>query len=807
MPEKNKNNRFVLWFDEVGIEDIPLVGGKNASLGEMHSKLSSLGVKVPNGFAITAYAYRYFLEQGQIRPKLERALNALDTKDIKALQKAGKAARKAILDGTIPPELRAEIIQNYKKLSEEYKKENVDVAVRSSATAEDLPDASFAGQQETYLNISGEEALMEAVKKCLASLFTDRAISYRTDKSFSHFDTALSVTIQKMVRSDLASSGIMFTLDTETGFNDVVVINSSYGLGELIVQGAVTPDEFLVFKPSLREGLNAVIGKNIGTKEFKAVYALEGISKKETTLLEREAFSLTNDEVIHLSKWGVVIEEYFSKKKNHYQPMDMEWAKDGETNELFIVQARPETIHSSAPKDSWKEYRLKGEGVLLTEGAAVGMKIASGKARIIQEAKNIDQFKAGEVLVTEITDPDWEPIMKIASAIVTDKGGRTSHAAIVSRELGIPAVVGTGNATSKIKNGEEVTIDCSSGKAGRILKGKIPFDMVEHKLGTLPQTKTKVMINVGSPEEAFKNHFFPVKGVGLGRLEFIINSHIRIHPNALIDFGKLRAKKDAQSKKVVEEISKLTKGYEDKIDYYIDELSEGIAKIAAAFYPEPVIIRFSDFKTNEYRTLIGGSLYEPEEQNPMIGWRGASRYYHPKFESAFGLECVALKRVREEMGLRNVIPMIPFCRTPEEGRKVLGIMQKYGLTRGVSGLRVYMMCEIPSNILLIDEFLELFDGYSIGSNDLTQLVLGLDRDSEMLASIGNERDESVKKMIGAAIALCKAKGKYIGICGQAPSDFPDFVKFLVESGIESISVNPDAILKTLEVVAEAEKKR
>jgi len=836
----DKKDNFILWFKDIGIESVPLVGGKNAALGEMYQNLTPLGINVPNGFTITATAYRHFLKQSGLEEKIKEALTGLNTRNIKNLQKCGRTVRELILKSELPANLQNDIASAYKKLGEEYGA-NPDVAVRSSATAEDLPGASFAGQQETYLNVVGMENVLLAVKKCIASLFTDRAISYRVDKDFSHLEVALSVGIQKMARSDLAASGVMFTIDTETGFEDVIVINGSYGLGEIVVQGKVVPDEFLVFKPTLAKGFKAIIGQDLGKKQSKIIYAKTGTKEVKVTEKDQAKFCLTESEVLQLADWGVKIEEHFSKKHNRKTPMDIEWAKDGKTGKLFIVQARPETVHAIEDKNIYKEYALKGQGKLLLTGMAVGTKIGAGKVRVIKDAKRIGEFKKGEVLVTEITDPDWEPIMKIASAIVTDKGGRTSHAAIVSRELGIPCIVGSGHATRTLKAGESVTVDCSSGETGKIYEGIMQYETREHRLDKMPTTRTKVMVNIGTPDEAFKNHFLPVKGVGLGRLEFIIATHIQIHPNALINYEKLKKEKRPSSvrlrrttagrqktRKIIKKIDELTPGYKDKTQFYIDELAEGIAKIGAAFYPNEVIIRFSDFKTNEYRKLIGGELYEPEEENPMLGWRGASRYYDPKFKEAFGLECKALKKVREEMGLKNVIPMIPFCRTPEEGKKALEVMLEFGLNVRVTPhsnqsqtfemnsrdnirdefekLKVYVMCEIPSNVILADEFLDIFDGMSIGSNDLTQLVLGLDRDSGIVSHIENENSPAVKKMIAEIIAKCKARGKYIGICGQAPSDYPEFADFLIEKGIESISLNPDTVVKELMKIAEKEKK-
>lgn len=798
--------QLVIWYKDLTIGDVPRVGGKNAALGEMVRELLPLGVRVPNGFAITADAYRYFLEATNLRGRIEETLVGLDTHNIPDLQRRGKAVREMILAEQLPDDLKTAVVTAYRELVELEGAE--DVAVRSSATAEDLPGASFAGQQDTYLNVVGDEDVLTSTKRCIASLFTDRAISYRFDKGFSHTDAALSVGIQKMVRSDMATSGVMFSIDTETGFDKVVVIEGSYGLGEMVVQGKVTPDSFTVFKPSLEKGCKAVIARDIGPKEVKMVYGEKGGMIVDVPVEDRNRLCLTDDEVEKLARWALEIEKHFSTKHGHYQPMDMEWAKDGKTNELYIVQARPETVVSTRDKNVFVEHVLKGKGDVLTKGTSVGTKIAGGKVRVILDAKHINEFQKGEVLVTEITDPDWEPIMKIASAIVTDKGGRTSHAAIVSRELGIPCIVGTGNATQVLSDGQEITIDCS-GTEGVVRAGILDFEIIEHRLDNLPELKTKIMVNVGSPEEAFKNTYLPVKGVGLGRLEFIIMSHIRVHPNALVEYDKLKwyageGKQDMVE--LVQKIDELTPGYTDKTRYYVDELAEGIAKIAAAFYPNDVIIRFSDFKTNEYRTLLGGHLYEPEEENPMIGWRGTSRYYDEKFKTAFGFECEALHRVRTELGLDNVIPMVPFCRTLEEADKVLAIMKEYGLDRE-KGTKVYVMCEIPANVLLANEFLDRFDGFSIGSNDLTQLVLGMDRDNSVIAHIANENNLAVKRMIEPAVAACKARGKYIGICGQAPSDFPEFAQFLVGLGIDSLSFTPDTVIKTLPKIAEAEAAR
>jgi pyruvate,water dikinase len=804
---EQKNNNFIKWYEELGIEDVPVVGGKNAALGEMYSNLVPLGVNVPDGFALTAEAYRHFFRKTGLDEEIKKILSDLDTHNIKNLQVRGKKVREAILKEKLPEDLNEAVADAYKKLGEKYGKDS-SVAVRSSATAEDLPGASFAGQQETYLNIRGIDNVLLYTKKCIASLFTDRAISYRADKGFSHFDAALSVGIQRMVRSDLSASGVAFTIDTETGFDKAIIVNSIYGLGEFIVQGKVTPDEFIIFKPGLENGVkNPIIGKNIGKKNIKLVYAKNGTKQEGVSTSDQERFSITDKEAEKLALWCLQIEKYFSKKHSRYQPMDIEWAKDGETGDLYIVQARPETVVSGQDKNILKEYKLQKQGKVLVNGIAVGSKIGSGEVRVLRDAKSINSFKKGEVLVTEITDPDWEPIMKIASAIVTDKGGRTSHAAIVSRELGIPCIVGANNATKTLKNGLKVTVDASGGQVGNVYEGILPFDVLEHHLDKMPKINTKIMVNIGSPDEAFKNHNLPAEGVGLGRLEFIIASHIRIHPNALIDYKKNKETKTPYTKKLTKEIERLTLSYKEKTDFYVEELARGIAKIGATFYPQKVIIRFSDFKTNEYRTLLGGEMYEPQEENPMLGWRGASRYYDPKFKQAFGLECRALKMVREDMGLNNVVPMVPFCRTPEEGRKVVDVMREFGLDREKDkDLKVYVMCEIPSNILLADEFLEIFDGMSIGSNDLTQLTLGLDRDSGIVTHISNENNDAVKKLISDIIHKCTEKNKYIGICGQAPSDYPEFAKFLVKEGIESMSLNPDTVIKIIMSLGADENK-
>ncbi len=804
------NEPLILWFNEISINDVPLVGGKNASLGEMFRNLTAKGVKVPDGFAVTAAAYRYFISENHLDEKIRSILEGLDTHNLKDLQTRGRKVRNLILKANMPENLANAIRAAYEELSQKYNQENVDVAVRSSATAEDLPDASFAGQQETYLNIQGAEKVIEAVKRCFASLFTDRAISYRQDKGFDHFNVYLSVAVQKMVRSDAASSGVMFTIDTESGFRDVVYITGAWGLGENVVQGAVNPDEFYVFKPTLKKGFRPILSKKLGSKELRMIYgksASRPVRNVKTPKSLRQQFCISDDEILKLAEWAIIIEEHYGR------PMDIEWAKDGDgkevgTGDLFIVQARPETVHGAKKEQFYEIYKLKGQGKVLTTGKAVGSKIGQGKARVIEDVSKIHEFQAGEVLVTDMTDPDWEPIMKVAAAIVTNRGGRTCHAAIVSRELGIPCIVGTDNATEVVKTGMEVTVDCSQGEDGYVYEGLVPFEVERIDLAKIPKTRTKVMMNVGIPEQAFAQGQLPNDGVGLARLEFIIGSHIAIHPLALLNYEDLKkkAKRDSKIRQVVRIIKEKTPMYEDKAEFYVDKLAQGVAMIAAAFYPKDVIVRLSDFKSNEYAGLTGGYLYEPEEHNPMIGWRGASRYYDPRFEPAFALECKALRKVRDEMGLTNVKVMVPFCRTVEEGEKVIKVMEKYGLKQGENGLEVYVMCEIPSNVVLADEFAKVFDGFSIGSNDLTQLTLGLDRDSELVAHIYDERNPAVKKLIREVIQEAKKAGRKIGICGQAPSDFPDFAAFLVECGIDSMSLTPDTIVKTRLLVAEKEKE-
>ncbi|MEG3934539.1 MULTISPECIES: phosphoenolpyruvate synthase [unclassified Microcoleus] len=795
-----KEKALVLLFDEVGIADIPLVGGKNASLGEMIQQLTCQGIRVPNGFATTAHAYRYFIQSAGLEAKLREIFADLDVEDLQNLRQKGKQARALILDTPFPRELQAAIADAYEKLCDRYG-DSTDVAVRSSATAEDLPDASFAGQQETYLNVQACAGVLECCHKCFASIFTDRAISYRQQRGFDHFEVALSVGVQKMVRSDLASSGVMFSIDTETGFKNAVLVTAAYGLGENIVQGTVNPDEYFVFKPTLKQGFRPILEKRLGSKTLKMVYDIGGSKyTKNVSVIaaEKNKFAIQDDEILQLAKWAVVIEEHYSKVRGTYTPMDIEWAKDGNTGELFIVQARPETVQSQKSAKVLRNYKLQGSSAVLAKGRAVGESIGQGKARVILDVHRIAEFQSGEVLVTNKTDPDWEPIMKKASAIVTNSGGRTCHAAIIAREMGIPAIVGTGDATQILKNGQEITVSCSEGEEGKVYSGLLPFEIQETAIENLPRTRTKILMNVGNPEEAFGLSAIPCDGVGLARLEFIIANHIKAHPLALIHFDEL------VDESVKEEIANLTALYQHKPDFFTDKLAHGIATIAAAFYPNPVIVRMSDFKSNEYANLLGGRQFEPKEENPMIGWRGASRYYDPNYREAYALECKALKRVRDEMGLTNVIPMIPFCRTPEEGRKVLAEMAKHGLVKGENGLQVYVMCELPSNVIFADEFAQVFDGFSIGSNDLTQLTLGLDRDSALVAHIFDERNEAVKRMVAIAIKAAKKYDRKIGICGQAPSDYPEFARFLVELGIDSISLNPDSVLKTLLDVAKVE---
>jgi pyruvate,water dikinase len=805
---------YILWFDEIGLNDLPIVGGKNASLGEMRKELTKSGVNIPNGFAVTVNAYHAFLDEGifqewhdgkskpNIKENIQEVLSDFEVEDVEELSERGSRVRRLIYSLEFPREIVEEIVKAYRRLCKEYG-EDTDVAVRSSATAEDLPTASFAGQQETFLNIRGEYALIQACKRCFASLFTNRAISYRVHKGFDHFGVALSIGIQKMVRSDKACSGVMFTIDTESGFPHVVYITGSYGLGENIVQGVINPDEFYVFKPCLQKNYKPIIQKTLGTKEIKMVYTLEGEGSTKNVPVsahERSDFILSDEEIILLAQWGVKIEEHYSKRAGSYMPMDIEWAKDGVTQQLFILQARPETVKSQGEKNVLETYVLKEEGKVLVQGKSVGEKIGTGPINVLTGVKEIERFKKGEVLVTQMTDPDWEPIMKIASGIVTDRGGRTCHAAIISRELGVPCVVGTGDGSEILRDYRSATVCCAEGETGLVYEGILDFEVKRFDMQHLERPQTKIMMNVGNPDNAFHLSFIPNDGVGLARLEFIINNSIRIHPMALIHYDRLD---DDHARREIEQV---TIGFEDKRLFFIDRLAQGVAKVAAAFYPKDVIVRMSDFKSNEYANLIGGSEFEPVEDNPMIGFRGACRYYDKDYMEGFGLECLAMKKVRDEMGLANVKLMIPFCRTVEEGRLVVAEMRKYGLIQGQNGLEIYMMCEVPSNVIMADEFSEIFDGFSIGSNDLTQLVLGLDRDSENVSHIFDERDPAVKRLVQMVIEKAKKNGRKIGICGQAPSDYPEFAEFLVRCGIDSISLNPDTVIKTTDRILQVEKE-
>jgi pyruvate,water dikinase len=806
---KSHDEELILWFDDIGIDDVPLVGGKNASLGEMYQHLTSKGVAVPHGFAITSYAYRYLLKAAGVEQDIRDVLADLDIEDMKNLAERGEKCRNIIRHADFPDDLRDAIIKAYKVMEGQYG-ENCDVAVRSSATAEDLPDASFAGQQETYLNIHGYENIIENCRKCFASLFTNRAISYRQHQGFGQFDVYLSITVQKMVRSDSASSGVLFTIDTESGFKDACFITAALGLGENIVQGAVNPDEYYVYKPKLKEGKRPIVGKKVGSKETKMIYdndpsTDEPVKNIDTTEEERKSYAISDDEILKLAEWACIIEDHYGTA------MDIEWAKDGDgvnvgTGGLFIVQARPETVHSQANKSVMETYKLQETGKVLVEGLAVGSKIGQGVAHCIEDVKDIATFKKGEVLVTDMTDPDWEPIMKIAGAIVTNRGGRTCHAAIISRELGIPCVIGAGDATEHITTGMEITASSAEGEIGFVYEGLLKFEIVKQDLGNLPKTKTKIMMNLAIPEKAFTECQIPNDGVGLVREEFIINSHIGLHPLALYNYEELKASNDPDKIEIVAKIDAKAGAYKDKRQFFIDKIAEGVGRIAAAFYPNDVIVRLSDFKSNEYANLAGGTLYEPHEENPMIGWRGASRYYDPKYRPAFELECAGLVKARNDMGLDNIKLMVPFCRTPAEGKKVIEVMKDCGLVQGENGLEVYVMCEIPSNVISADAFADIFDGFSIGSNDLTQLTFGLDRDSGLIAGIADERDEAVKDMIRMVIATAKRRKKKIGICGQGPSDFPEFATFLVELGIDSMSLIPDTAIKTRLAVHEKEKE-
>ncbi|HEU0111480.1 MAG TPA: phosphoenolpyruvate synthase [Flavisolibacter sp.] len=798
----------IVQLNKVGMNDLDLVGGKNASLGEMLQNLTKLGVNIPGGFVITVNAYQEFIRYNNLDEKIRALVKQIDYASVESLRRAGLEIRNSIRNGRFPSALSQEIIDCYYQLSKVYNQEGTDVAVRSSATAEDLPDASFAGQQETYLNVRGPAALMNAVRNCFASLFTDRAISYRESFHYDHFAVGLSVCIQKMVRSDLAASGVAFSLDTESGFKDVVVINGSYGLGEMVVQGSISPDEFIVFKPLVKEGYASIIEKRLGVKDQMMVYGDDPDERVKVIPVDRasqQKFCLDDESILQLSRWVIHIENYYSKLKNHWCPMDVEWAIDGLTNELFIVQARPETIHSRKTWDTLTEYVMNPHTAKeKLRGIAVGDKIASGKVRIMysldKRVTEGEEFKEGDVLVTDMTDPDWEPIMKKASAIVTNKGGRTCHAAIVAREMGVPAIVGCGNATSVLNDDDLVTISCAEGDAGIVYEGKLEHEIIRTKLNDLPAIKTALMLNVASPSLAFRFSHIPNQGVGLAREEFIINNYIGIHPLALL------AHRALNDKELSDTIRKKIAGFKNEEDFFVSKLSFGIAKIAAAFYPNKVIVRFSDFKSNEYYNLLGGKYFEPHEENPMIGWRGASRYYSDDYKAAFGLECKAIKKAREEMGLTNVVVMIPFCRTVEELLKVKEVMADHGLVPGKDGLELYLMAEVPSNIIMASEFAEHIDGFSIGSNDLTQLTLGLDRDSSLVAHLYDERNPAVKRVLAQLIQTAKKCGVKVGICGQGPSDHPDFAQFLVEQGIDSISVTPDSVIKTIKAIHAIEQK-
>jgi len=803
-------NSFIVPLGQVGINNIDFVGGKNASLGEMLQHLTPLGINIPDGFVITVHAYKAFLQSNNLEPAIKEIIKTIDFDNIESLRKCGKKIRQLIRNTKFPKEIVELIIEAYYRLSEQYQIPDTDVAVRSSATAEDLPDASFAGQQETYLNVRGPGALIDAVRNCFASLFTDRAISYRENFNYPHFELGLSVCVQKMVRSDLACSGVAFSLDTESGFKDAVVINGTYGLGEMVVQGTISPDEFIVFKPKLASPFLPIIEKKLGNKDKMMIYGDnpdERVSVIPTEKVMQTRFCIDEERVLQIARWVTMIEEYYSNLKGHWCPMDVEWAVDGKTNQLFIVQARPETIHSRKRDNIFTSYHIHDEGKadkLLAKGIAVGDKIATGKVNILysldKRVAEGSEFMPGDVLVTDMTDPDWEPIMKKAAAIITNKGGRTCHAAIIAREMGVPAIVGCGNATDILKDGQIVTASCTEGDVGYVYDGSIAFTKSTFDLADLPEIKTAIMFNVGSPNMAFQFSQLPNKGVGLAREEFIINNYIQVHPLALLRHRQLN------DPALTARINQVIAGFENEEDYFIKKLSYGVAKIAAAFYPQKVIVRFSDFKSNEYFNMPGGKYFEPSEENPMLGWRGASRYYSPDYKAAFGLECKAIQEVREKMGLSNVVMMIPFCRTVEELQRVQAVMAEYGLERGKNGLEIYLMAELPSNIMMADEFAKYIDGFSIGSNDLTQLTLGLDRDSSLVSHLFDERNPAVKRMISALIKSAKAANVKVGICGQGPSDYPDFAQFLVEQKIDSISVTPDSLVKTVHAIWKIEQE-
>ena len=795
--------KYIRWFSEIGATDVGLVGGKNASLGEMYRELGAKGVRVPNGFAVTAQAYRYMLDQDDAWPRLHKALAGLDSRDVDGLARRAKAAREIVYGAALPADLVAEIRVAYEMLQNEYG-EAATFAVRSSATAEDLPTASFAGQHETFLNISGEAKVLDAVRRCFASLFKDRAISYRVDNGFDHFKVLQSVGVMKMVRSDRASSGVIFTLDTESGFRDAVFVTGAYGLGENVVQGTVDPDEFYVFKPTLRQGHRSVLRRKLGGKEIRMVYSQsagrETTRNVPTPREDQARFCVSDDEVLTLADAAVRIEEHYSTRAGRPTPMDIEWAKDGVDGLLYILQARPETVVSQRPTGTVDEYRLTAADKPCVTGRAVGGRIATGKARVITDVSQLGQFQPGEVLVADTTMPDWGTVMKTAAAVVTNRGGRTCHAAIVARELGIPAVVGCDNATTTLRTGNEITVSCAEGAVGHVYAGTLGFTRTSTDLSTLARPRTHLMVNIGNPDVAFQTAMLPTDGVGLARMEFIVAEHIKAHPMALVHPERI------DDPAVRDAIAHLTQGFERPADFFVRQLAEGVGMIAAAFYPKPVIVRMSDFKTNEYASLLGGRWFEPHEENPMIGFRGASRYAHPSYAEGFALECAAMKRVREEMGLSNVKLMIPFCRRVQEAALVLQTMAAHGLARGANGLEIYVMCEIPNNVIQIDAFAKLFDGFSIGSNDLTQLVLGVDRDSEIVAFDFDERDEGVKAMLRQAIDGAHRSGRHAGICGQAPSDYPEMAEYLVELGIDSISVTPDTLLAVTRLVLAVEQR-
>ncbi|WP_457746625.1 phosphoenolpyruvate synthase [Sulfurimonas sp.] len=797
----------IKWFSEIGIGDVAEVGGKNASLGEMYQNLTSEGVLVPNGFAITSSAYVYLLNKNDAFKKLHEQLDNLDVTNVDALQRAGKRCREIVYNCKLPSDLEKEILQGYAKLKEEYG-ESLSLAVRSSATAEDSPEASFAGQNDTYLHISNEDELLDAYKRCLASNFTDRSIHYKYDNGFDYLKVYLSVVVMKMVRSDIGASGVMFSLDTETGFKDVVFINAALGLGENVVQGTVNPDAFYVHKPTYKKGFRTVLKRSLGSKEKKMIFtdtinldniAVEYTKNIPTTKEEQVHFCLSDEEVMVLAGYAIKVENHYSKQAGYHKPMDMEWAKDGVDGKLYMVQARPETVESQKKGNILEVYHLKESGKVLVTGQAIGTKIGEGKVHYIKSVKELDTFQAGEVLVADTTNPDWEPIMKIAAAIVTNKGGRTCHAAILSRELGIPAVVGCDNATEILADATNVTVSCAEGEDGHIYEGILEYEIQKTDLSNLKKTKTEIMMNLGNPDLAFSLSSLPVDGIGLARMEFIINEYIKAHPMALKHPDKVDATVRAQ-------LTELTQAYDSMEDFFVKRLSEGVATIASSVYPKPCVVRMSDFKSNEYATLLGGSTFELQEDNPMIGFRGASRYAHPNYEEGFALECRAMKRVRDDMGFSNVKLMIPFCRRVGEGQKVIDTMKKYGLSQGENGLEIYVMCEIPNNVIQIDAFSKIFDGFSIGSNDLTQLTLGVDRDSEVVAFDYDERDEGVKMMIKLAVEGCKRNNRHSGICGQAPSDYPEMAEYLVRLGVDSMSLNPDSVLKTIEKIGKLEQE-